>query len=327
MKALLLKDKGLWKDMTIGETPTPEPQAGELLMEVHAVSLNPVDYKTATNGHPHWSYPHILGLDFAGIVAAVGTGVTDWKPGDRAAVHGDLTKKGGYAEYAIAQASAAFRIPETVSFVEAASVPTAGLTAYQALFRKLPINRIESIFIHGGAGGVGGFAVQLAKWAGIKTIISSSSPENFPYVASLGAHHVVDYRDASMIAQCMNMTHHIGVDAVIDAVSRQSATDALQLLAFMGHLVFIAGPPDTSGLKPFTKVPSIHEIALGAAYSNGSERDLRDLSAMGEHLLSLIAESKISPLYYETIALDEVPKSLQRLSERHVKGKIIVKMK
>ncbi|MNC56954.1 Zinc-type alcohol dehydrogenase-like protein [compost metagenome] len=110
-------------------------------------------------------------LDAAGVVAEIGEGVTQWEKGDRVVYHGNLTKKGGYAEYAVAPAHVVSRIPDEVSFEDAAAIPTAGYTAYQALYRKLPFDQINTIFIHGGAGGVGGFAVQLAKQAG-KTILS-----------------------------------------------------------------------------------------------------------------------------------------------------------
>jgi NADPH:quinone reductase len=93
MKALLLHDKGQWKEMKVEEIQSPNPRNGEILIEVHAVGLNPVDYKTATGGNPNWSYPHVLGLDVAGVVAEKGEGVTQWKKGDRVVFHGDLTKK------------------------------------------------------------------------------------------------------------------------------------------------------------------------------------------------------------------------------------------
>jgi NADPH:quinone reductase-like Zn-dependent oxidoreductase len=161
MKALLLQDKGQWKEMKVEEIQTPKPGKGEILVEVHAVGLNPVDYKTATGGNSNWSYPHILGLDVAGIVTEMGEGVTRWKKGDRVVYHGDFNKKGGYAEYGVTTAHTISRIPDSVTFEEAATLPTAGYTAYQALFRKLPLSSIDTILIHGGAGGVGGFAILL----------------------------------------------------------------------------------------------------------------------------------------------------------------------
>ncbi|WJH35501.1 zinc-binding dehydrogenase [Paenibacillus sp. CC-CFT747] len=326
MKALLLQDKGLWKDMRVGEAPKPEPGPGELLIQVHAVGLNPVDYKTATGGNPNWTYPHILGLDTAGVVAETGEGVTGWQKGDRVVVHGDLTRKGGYAEYTTALAHAVSRIPEGVSFEDAAALPTAGYTAYQALFRKLPMDRIGTILLHGGAGGVGGYGVQLAKNAG-KTVFSTASPANHDYVRSLGADHVIDYTGEDVAAKVLELTEGRGVDAVVDAVSRQSATDSLDMLAYMGHIVYIAGPPDFTKIKGFTKVVSYHEIALAAAYTYGDRADQADLAAIGDEMLAMLQKGALSSMLKEVIPLEEVPAALGRLSERHVKGKMVAKLK
>jgi NADPH:quinone reductase len=326
MKALLLKDKGLWKDMKVEEIETPSPQKGELLVEVHAVGLNPVDYKTATNGMSVWSYPHILGLDVAGVVVETGEGVIDWKTGDRVVYHGDFTKKGGYAEYAIINAHTVSRIPESVSFEDAAALPTAGYTAYQALHRKLPFDQINTILIHGGAGGVGGFGVQLANLEG-KTVISTASSHNHEYVKSLGADYVIDYREEDVTAKVLEITNGRGVDAVVDAVSRQSATDSLDALAYMGHMVYIAGAPDFTKVKPFTKVVSYHEIALAAAHQSNDMVAQKDFAVMGDQMLALLEEGKIDAMLKEVVKLEEVPEALSRLSERHVKGKIVAKVK
>ncbi|OAT80626.1 zinc-binding alcohol dehydrogenase [Bacillus sp. MKU004] len=326
MKALLLKDKGLWKNMKVEETEKPAPGNGELLVEVYAVGLNPVDYKTATNGMPSWTFPHILGLDVAGVVAEVGDGVTGWKKGDRVVYHGDFSKKGGYAEFALITAHTASKLPEGISFEEAAALPTAGYTAYQAIHRKLPLDQIDSILIHGGAGGVGGFGVQLAKLAG-KTVISTASSHNHEYVKSLGADYVIDYREENVKERVMEITDGRGVDAVIDAVSRQSATDALDMLAYMGHIVYIAGAPDFTVIKPFTKVVSYHEIALAAAHQSDDVQAQKDFAVIGDHMLSLLSEGKLDAMLKEVISLEEVPDALNRLSERHVKGKIVAKLK
>lgn len=322
MKALLLKEKGMWKEMTVQDTDTPSPGKGQILVEVQVVGLNPVDYKTATGGNPNWTYPHILGLDVAGVVAGVGEGVTEWRAGDKVVYHGDLTKRGGYAEYAVTNANAVSRIPEGVSFEDAAALPTAGYTAYQAVYQKLPIAQLKTIFIHGGAGGVGGFAVQLAKLAG-KEVISTASRHNHEYVKSLGADYVLDYRESDLAAEVSRITNGRGVDAVIDAVSRQSSTDALDLIAFSGHLVHIAGAPDYTKIKPFTKSVSYHEVALGAAHQSGDAVAESNLARMGDEMLSLLAAGKISSMLKEIVRLEDVPSALSRLSERHVSGKIV----
>lgn len=312
--------------MQVGDVKILEPEKGEILVEVHAVGLNPVDYKTATGGNLNWVYPHILGLDVAGVVKELGEGVTQWSIGDRIVYHGDLTKQGGYVEYTIANANTVSRIPDGITFEDAAAIPTAGYTAYQSLFRKLPLDQIETIVIHGGAGGVGGFGVQLAKTAG-KQVISTASSHNHDYVKSLGADYVIDYRRENVLKQVMEITNGRGVDAIVDAVSAQNATDSLNMLAFMGHIVFISGRPDFTKIKPFSKVVSYHEIALGAAHESGDTKAENDLAVIGDEMLTLMQQGKLSSMLKDVITIEEIPEALIRLSERHVKGKIVAKIK
>jgi NADPH:quinone reductase len=131
MKAMVLDRLGEPETLRVMDLPKPEPGPGEIRVRVQAVGLNPADYKLAADGHPDWNYPFVLGLDVAGIVDALGEGVTEWSIGDRVFYHGDLSKPGGYAEYAITTSHTSARIPEGVSFTEAAALPCAGMTAYQ----------------------------------------------------------------------------------------------------------------------------------------------------------------------------------------------------
>lgn len=326
MKALLLHGKNEWRDMKVEDFEKPISNKGEVVVEVHAAGLNPVDYKTATGWNPNWKTPHILGLDVAGIIHEVGEGVIGWQKGDRVVYHSDFNKQGGFAEYGVTTAHTISRIPDSITFEEAAALPTAGYTAYQALFRKLPMNAIDVILIHGGAGGVGGFAIQLAKYAG-KTVISTASEPNHDYVKSLGADYVIDYRNENVKERVMEITNGRGVDAVLDTVGRDSATASLDMIAYNGHIAHIAGKPDYDHIKPFTKVISYHEIALNAIHHQNDRIAERDLAKMGDEFLALVEQKQISPLLERVISLDEVPQALVELSERHVKGKIVAKIK
>lgn len=324
MKALLLREKGTWREMQVEEFETPTAGTGEVLIKVHAAGLNPVDYKTGTNGNPNWTYPHILGLDAAGTIEALGEGVTDWVVGDRVLMHGSMHKQGVFAEFAVITAHTVSRIPDSVSFEDAAALPTAAYTAYQALFRKFPMNVIDTLLIHAGAGGVGGFAIQFAKQAG-KTVYSTASKHNHEYVTSLGADAVIDYREEDVKARVMELTDGRGVNAVLDTVNRDSATQSLDLIAYGGHLAHIAGAPDYTHITPFTRVISYHEVALGANHMQNDEIAEQDLARIGDDVLRMLAAGKIKSLLERTISLEEIPQALEELSERHVKGKIVAK--
>ncbi|MCG8617901.1 MAG: zinc-binding dehydrogenase [Desulfobacterales bacterium] len=322
MKALILETTGAPGTLKLAEHPEPIPSPDDVLVNVAAVGLNPVDYKTAAMGFPTWQWPHILGLDVAGVVARVGESVTGWQPGDRVFYHGDLSKPGGYAEYTTAPAHIVTRIPDGVTFEDAAAIPCAGYTAWQILSRRIPVRSGSTVLVHGGAGGVGGFAVQLARHLNTR-VLTTCSEGNFDHVKNLGAHHAIDYKNEDLHSRVMALTDQNGADVIINTIDEASATRDLDLLAHGGHLASVVGLPDISRLTPFTKAVSVHEIALGSAHLNGGRNAQADLAAMGEELITMVREGKLATLLTETVDLASVPEALTRISRRHVKGKIV----
>ena len=326
MKALVLERPGSLANLSIADIALPQPRPGELRVRVHAVGLNPIDYKLAQgNGHPAWRFPFVLGLDVAGVVDAVGEEVQGWEIGDRVVYHGDLSRPGGYAEYAVTAAHVAARIPKDVSFVEAAALPCAGYTAYQAVVRKLHLEAGQTILVQGGAGGVGGFAIQLA--AGIGAIVyTTASPQNFDYVQKLGAQHAIDYHSEDIAGHLHGLTKGRGVDAIVDTVGRATATAGLDMLAFSGGIACVESLPDFSHFRSFDRALSVHDIALGSVYRVGDRKAQEDLARMGAEMLALLQAGKLNPLVSEICALDAVPDGLHRLAQRHVRGKIVAQL-
>lgn len=324
MKAVVLDKPGRPSTLHVADVAVPKVGEGEVLIRVHAVSLNPVDYKLAAGGHPAWRYPFILGLDVAGTIEALGPGVDGWTVGERVFYHGNLSRPGGYAEYVVTVAHVLARIPQDVSYLAAAALPCAGLTAYQSLDRRLHVRAGQTVLVQGGAGGVGGFGVQLAAQAGA-VVISTASAHNFDYVTSLGASHVIDYRHEDIYERVMELTDGIGVDGILDTVSSESATDGTRMLAFGGGLTAVAGLPDFSRVS-FAKAISIHAISLGGPYFNGGCAAQADLGQMGEEMIAMVADGSIDPMVGEVISLDQVPDGLERLAGRHVRGKIVVEV-
>jgi len=326
MKALVLDQPGTPDTLRLTDVPLPEPGPGEVRVRVEAVGLNPVDYKTAEWGVPSWKWPHILGLDVSGVIDTLGPGVAGWKPGNRVFYHGDLSKPGGYAEFAVAPAHILATIPPGVSAEDAAAIPCAGFTAWQILSRKIPIASGQTILVHGGAGGVGGFAVQLAHQSGLK-VITTCSASNTDYVKQLGADHAVDYRRNDVSTRIAELTEGRGVDIVINTIDSASATEDIKRLAFGGHLACVAGLPDFSRIEPFTRAISIHESALGGAHLSGDRIAQADLAAMGNELIARVRDGKLASMLAEVISLDDVPHALMRLSRRHVSGKVVASVK
>ena len=220
MRAWLLSRPGSWRDMVFGEAPEPVPAQGDIRVAVHAVGLNPVDYKIARTGHPSWRFPHIPGLDVAGVVDAVGSSVSQWRPGHRVFYHGDLSQPGGFAEFAVTTAHTVARIPDGMSFADAASLPCAGFTAYHALHRRLHVRAGQSILVHAGAGGVGGFAIQLAAHAGLE-VLTTCSANNADYVRDVGAEVTIDYHTKSLKEVVSAVTDGRGVDAILSSLGSE----------------------------------------------------------------------------------------------------------
>ena len=325
MKALVMDQPGPPNQWYITDIDKPEPDAGEVRVRVHAAGLNPADYKIAAGGHPAWQYPFVIGLDVAGTIDALWPDVADWKIGDRVFYHGDFSRPGGYAEYTTTKAYVITPIPEGVSFTEAAALPCAGLAAYQSIFRKLHLQAGQIALVQGGAGGVGGFAVQLASHVGA-IVFATASVRNFDYVKNLGAEVVIDYQTEDVGQRVLELTNGRGVEAVINTVSQETTTSDLELLAFNGAIACVDSLPDFSYVRPFAKALSIHEIALGVAHLSGDRMAQEDLARMGWELGALVAQGKISPMLTETISLEAVPEGLTRLAGRHVRGKIVARV-
>jgi zinc-binding alcohol dehydrogenase family protein len=181
------------------ELPRPVPSERDLLVRVEAISVNPVDTKVRSPKSKIETTPRVLGWDAAGVVEVVGSAVTKFKPGDEVYYAGDITRSGTNAEFHLVDERIVGRKPHTLSFAQAAALPLTTITAWEALFDRLGIDRLgnnsgRSLLIIGGAGGVGSIAIQLAKFAGLTVITTASRPETQKWVMDLGADHVIDHR-------------------------------------------------------------------------------------------------------------------------------------
>ncbi|WP_215115432.1 zinc-binding dehydrogenase [Exiguobacterium sp. s80] len=320
MKAWLNQEGTSIENWQYRDVEMPQLKAHEALIRVKAVALNPVDYKATNN--PDWTFPHIPGVDLAGVVEQVGSETVGLSIGDRVAIHTNLQKNGAFAEYAAVDARALALIPEDVSFTDAAAILCAGMTAYEAIHQKMNTTDKETILIHAGAGGVGGFGIQLAKRLGLR-VATTASTENHDWVRQLGADLAIDYKLENITDVIRDWTDGRGVDLILNTVGRAEATDDLGRLAFSGQLAYIAGGPDLSIVKPFTLSPSIHEVALAAAYASQNDRAIRNLGHMASTLLLLVQQNELDPLVTDIIPADQLVEGLKRLAERHVRGKII----
>lgn len=239
MKAIRIHRYGDAGVLSLDDVAQPAPGDEDVLIRVVAAGVNPVDWKIREGGLKDrlgHRLPLTLGWDVSGVVAAVGRSVRSFSPGDLVYSRPDIARDGCYAEYVAVRASEVAPRPTTVSHVEAASLPLAGITAWQAIVETAQVSTGQRVLIHAGAGGVGSLAVQLAKWRGAH-VIATASAANADLVSFLGADEVIDYRRERFFEQVQ------GVDVVFDTVGGQVQQDSWRTLRPGGLLVSVVDPP------------------------------------------------------------------------------------
>src|SRR5689334_21125193 len=306
MKAAFIERYGGPDVMRYGDLPDPIAAPGEVVIDIHAASVNAADWKVRTGQYEPAKFPLILGRDFSGVVAAAGAGVADLTVGE--AVFGvcDAGQEGAYAEKIAVKAAIVARKPERLSHVNAAALALTGLTALSAVEETLQLKRGETILIQGGAGGVAGFAIQLAKHIGAR-VITTTSAANVDYVRGLGADEVIDYgkQDFTKVVS--------GVDAVFETVGGDVAMKSFSVLKPRGRAAFIASggqapkPPrdDVTSLRPAVGRTRRHMERVAQLYSSGA----------------------VKPPEIKRYRLADVADA-HRVSEgRHFRGKLIFKVR
>ena len=248
MKSILIHQYGGTEVLKLEEIPIPSFKKNEILLQVKAAGVNPVDLKIRKgflkDRLPN-VFPITLGWDASGVVEAVGSEVKGFKPGDEvmAYTRKEVIHDGTYAEYIVVTSEHLAFKPKKSSFQEAAVLPLAGLTAYQVLFESLKIKSGEKILIHAGAGGVGGYAIQMAKLFGAY-VLTTSSASNFDYVKGLGADEVIDYRANDFVKQILEKNAE-GLDAVFDTVGGDVQKRSVDVLKKGGRLTSILALDET----------------------------------------------------------------------------------
>lgn len=305
MKAVRIHTYGGPEVLQYEEAPRPAVQDGELLVRVQACGINPVDWKVREGYMKDvWpaQFPLILGCDVAGTVEHVGANVTEFAAGD--AVYA-LVPSGGYAEYAAFPAAIAARKPETLDFVQTASLPVAALTAWQALFDHAHLEAGQSVLVHAASGGVGHLAVQFAKNKGAH-VVATASARNHAFVRSLGADEILDYNTTKFEDVVHNM------DVVFDTMGGDTQERSWGVLKPGGILVSIVSP-DT-------------EMQAKAHNRRGLNMHAEANAAQLAEIATLIDAGKVKPHVERTFPLAEA-RAAQEMSEKgHVRGKIVLRV-
>jgi NADPH:quinone reductase-like Zn-dependent oxidoreductase len=305
MKAIRIHDFGGPEVLKQDELPIPVPQGDEILVRIHAASVNPVDYKIRGGARGDRSkLPLTLGRDCSGTVETAGAQAREVKPGD--GVFGMPTPdRGTYAEYVVLKAAEYARKPQKADHVQAAAVPLAGLTAWQGLFDHGKLEPGQRVLIHGGGGGVGHLAIQLAKAKGA-WVATTASKVDLEFVRGLGADQAIDYKGG----QFEDQLHDI--DLVYDLVGGETQTRSFKVLKQGGALISTLQMPDAA----LARQKSVR-IDRYAAVPNATQ-----LAQMA----NLFDSGKLQPRICATFPLAEAAKAQSKLEQEHVQGKIVLKV-
>jgi NADPH:quinone reductase-like Zn-dependent oxidoreductase len=308
MKAAVLHEHGGPEVLKYEDAPRPEPKDDEVLVKVIAAGVNPVDTyvrqgmrsKSGTDNGPM-----IIGYDIAGIVEKTGAGITKFKVGDAVYAYLPIARGGGYAEFAIAKEGEMSLKPKNIDFEKAAAVPLAGTTAWQALIDTAKLERGQTVLIHGGSGGVGSFAVQIAKARGAK-VIATASTANQDLLKQLGVDQPIDYTTTKFEDVVKE------VDVVLNTVRGDTLRPSYGVVKKGGIIVSITDEPDPAECAK-------HGIRGSRLMAHPDARAI-------EELTKLIEANKITPIVSETFPLQDVAQAHQQMETHHTRGKIVLKI-
>ena len=333
MKALVLKRYGRADQIAFAEIPRPTLKPDEMLVQVHAAGLNPIDTmipKGTFKPILRFQLPATLGSDLAGVVVEVGSRVTRFKPGDAVFANIFDLGTGALAEFAVVPENVAALKPANLDFVQSASIPMVGLTSWQAFQERAHLRPGQKVFIPAGSGGVGTFAIQLAKHLGAK-VGTTTSTGNVDLVRSLGADEVVDYKKQEFEDVLRDY------DAVLGTVRGDALHKSLRILKPKSKIVSLVGPPDAAfararGMNFFmvfvfgilSRKIIRNAKKLGIEYSFlFAHPDGAQLAEIGE----LLQAGKIRPVIDKTFPFDQAKEALAYLEKGRAKGKVVVQMK
>lgn len=323
MKAVVAAAPGGPEVLEIVERPDPEPGPGEVLVRVRATAVNRADLLQREGRYPPpQGASDVLGLEVAGEVASVGDGVDEWQPGDRVFA---VVAGGGYAERAVVPAAVAMPVPATLEWHEAAAVPEVFLTAFDNVITRGGLARGETLLVHGGAGGVGTAAIQLAVRAGAHVIVTGSSPAKLDACKALGADGAIDYTREDFVARVHAMTGGRGVDVILDVVGGRYLGRNLQALAMEGRLVVIGLLGGGVGELDLGMLMRRRLRVLGSTLRARSVAEKAAVTAaVVREVLPGFADGSLRPVIDRVVGLGNVAEAHRAMAAGETIGKIVL---
>jgi NADPH:quinone reductase-like Zn-dependent oxidoreductase len=303
MKAIRIHSFGGPDVLQLEEVPIPKPQPDELLVRIHAASVNPVDWKIREGHLGMGPLPQTIGSDFSGVVELAGSAVRNLRTDD--ALFGTVTDEtGSYAEYALANVSQVARKPASLDHVHAAALPIAALTAWQALVDHAHVEPDQTVLIHGAAGGVGSFAVQFAAYKGAH-VVGTASVQNQHYLRDLGADEVIDYRSTRFEDVLSD------VDVVLDTQGGETQERSWKVLKKGGILISIVQPPDENRAREM----GVRAMFMHCDHNRGDEL---------ARIADLVASEQVKVNVEKVFPLSQAREAQQMSQGGHLRGKVVL---
>jgi alcohol dehydrogenase len=333
MQAAYISEYGQTEKLNFGEFDVPPVGDSDALVEIYAASLNPIDFKIRDGKLKFlrsYSFPLILGHDLAGVVSAVGSKVTRYKKGDKVYSRPGNNRTGSLAQFIAIDENELAPMPNNITFAEAASIPLVGLTSWQALLDIAEMKRGDRVFIQAGAGGVGTFAIQLAKHFGAHVITTTSS-RNTDFVRSLGADEVIDYKTQKFEEVLKD------IDIVFDTLGGEALYNSFKIIRPHGWVVSISGDPDQRLAEDmqlgFFKREVLRFVGRKAnklaAKANANYRFIfmKPSGSQLAQIAQLIEDGKIKPIVDKEFSFEDSQKAVDYLELGHSRGKIVIKIR
>ena len=317
MKAIRVHEFGGPEVLRLEEVPVPTPGSGQVLVRIHAIGVNPVETYQRSGSNPAIKLPWTPGMDAAGVIEAVGQGMSHAKAGDR--VYTSDTITGSYAEFALCEEKSVHRLPANITFQQGAAINIPYATAYRALFHRARARAGEVVLIHGASGGVGIAATQIARAAGLTIIGTGGTDAGRKLVADHGAHHVLDHRRPGYLDQILKLTNGRGVDIILEMLANVNLGQDLPLLAKHGRVIVIGSRGDVE-ITPRELMKRDADIRAMTLF-NATDDELASIHAA---LAAGLENGTLRPVVGREMKLSDAAKAHVAVLEPGAYGKIVL---
>lgn len=323
MRAVIAAEPGGPEVLTVVERPDPTPGTGEVVLDIAATAVNRADLLQRRGLYPPPpGASDILGLECSGVVALVGDGVEGLSVGDQVCA---LLDSGGYADRVAVPATQVMPMPPGVDLVTAGSIPEVACTVWSNVFMVAGLRPDDSLLVHGGAGGIGTFAIQLASALGARVFATAGSPEKVALCRDLGADVAIDYREQDFVAEVAAATDSAGVDVILDNMGASYLDRNVRALATSGRLVIIGMQGGIKGELDISRLLRKRAAVIATSLrARPTAEKAAICAAVTEHVWPLIADGKITPVVQTTVPLAEAARAHELMDHADHSGKIVL---